>query len=522
MLGYEENEFFKQIEQALEASQEWVQLLADNISDLVTLMDLRGIRRFVSPSHTQILGYGPAELVGKPMTSIILAEDINQVNVALVRLARTGKFEKVEFRIRHADGHHLWHEGIGKLISSREGNPLGLVITSRDINERKRAEETIQRQLQRLSALRAVDVAITGSLDLNVTLGMVLDQVTTQLRIDAADILLYDSYLQTLEFATKRGFHSNALEKTRLRLGQGYAGLAALERRLIHVPELQDTQTGLAISLERAGERFTSLFAVPLIARGEVRGVLEMFHRTPLDPDREWLDFLETLANQAAIAIDNVSLFEALQRSNMQLALAYDLTLEGWSRALDLRDKETEGHTLRVTEMTLRLAQELGIQGDELVHIRRGALLHDIGKIGVSDRILLKEGPLAEDEWAILRQHPVYAYELLGPIEFLRSSLDIPYFHHEKWDGSGYPHGLKGEQIPLAARIFAVVDVWDALRSDRPYRQAWTKERVREYLKAQSDRDFDPGVVEAFVKLWDGGRIDGQTPDNRRSYSWKQ
>jgi len=362
-------------------------------------------------------------------------------------------------------------------------------------------QDEIERQLQRLSALRAIDVAITSSLDLGTTLGLLLDQVTAQLRVDAADILLFDPHLQTLEFATKRGFHSNALEHTRLHLGEGYAGLAALERRLIRVPDLSEAHTNLAVSLERAGERFMTLFAVPLIARGEVRGILEVFHRTLLSPDREWLEFLEILANQAAIAIENVSLFEALQRSNTQLALAYDSTLEGWSRALDLRDKETEGHTLRVTEVTLRLARELGIQGDELVHVRRGALLHDIGKIGVSDRILLKREALTEDEWAIMRQHPVYAYELLSPIEFLRPALDIPYCHHEKWDGSGYPRGLEGEQIPLAARIFAVVDVWDALCSDRPYRPAWTREQAREYLRAQSNRDFEPRVVEAFLKL---------------------
>jgi putative nucleotidyltransferase with HDIG domain len=181
--------------------------------------------------------------------------------------------------------------------------------------------------------------------------------------------------------------------------------------------------------------------------------------------------------------------------------LAYDTTLEGWSRALDLRDKETEGHTQRVTEMTLQLARAMGITDEELIHIRRGALLHDIGKMGVPDRILLKEDKLSEEEWQLMRKHPVYAYELLSPIPFLRDALSIPYGHHEKWDGTGYPRGLKGEQIPLAARIFAIVDVWDALRSARPYREPWNEDQVREYLTQQSGKQFDPQVVAAFLNM---------------------
>jgi putative nucleotidyltransferase with HDIG domain len=237
-----------------------------------------------------------------------------------------------------------------------------------------------------------------------------------------------------------------------------------------------------------------------LIAKGQVKGVLEIFHRAPLHPDEEWLEFLETLAGQAAVTIDNAELFTDLQRSNMELALAYDATIEGWSRALDLRDKETEGHTQRVTEMAERLARALGMSEEELVHMRRGALLHDIGKMGISDTILLKPGSLTDEEWETMRQHPEYAYNLLSPISYLRPALDIPYCHHEKWDGTGYPRGLKGEEIPLAARIFAVVDVWDALRSDRPYRKAWSEEKARAYIREQAGKYFDPRVVEVFLK----------------------
>jgi putative nucleotidyltransferase with HDIG domain len=183
--------------------------------------------------------------------------------------------------------------------------------------------------------------------------------------------------------------------------------------------------------------------------------------------------------------------------------MAYDATIEGWSRALDLRDRETEGHTIRVTDLTLRLARMMGVGEEELVHMRRGALLHDIGKMGIPDNILLKPGPLTDDEWIIMRRHPEYAYELLSLINYLRPALLIPYAHHEKWDGTGYPRGLREEAIPLAARLFAVVDVWDALRSVRPYRQPWSAEKVRGYLMEQSGKHFDPQVLSLFIKMMD-------------------
>jgi putative nucleotidyltransferase with HDIG domain len=250
-----------------------------------------------------------------------------------------------------------------------------------------------------------------------------------------------------------------------------------------------------------AQEAFVSYYAVPLMAKGYTKGVLEIFKRAPLEPDEEWVSFLNTLARQAAIAIDNATLFDGLQRSNAELSLAYDATIEGWSHALDLRDKETEGHTLRVTEMTMKLAHAFDLSNGELAQVRWGALLHDIGKMGVPDMILLKPGPLTDEEWVIMKKHPVFAYEMLSPIHYLHSALDIPYCHHEKWDGTGYPRGLKGEQIPLTARIFAVVDVWDALCSDRPYRPAWSKEKVSQHIKSLANTHFDPRVVDSFLKM---------------------
>ncbi|MBI5714650.1 MAG: HD-GYP domain-containing protein [Chloroflexi bacterium] len=197
-------------------------------------------------------------------------------------------------------------------------------------------------------------------------------------------------------------------------------------------------------------------------------------------------------------------MIDDLQRVNSELLVAYNATIEGWSRALDLRDQETEGHTQRVTEMALKLAAAVGVEETQLMHLQRGALLHDIGKMGVPDSILLKPGPLNEQEMGIMRRHPQYAYDMLTPIPFLRPALDIPLCHHEKWDGTGYPRQLKGEQIPLVARIFAVVDVWDALISDRPYRAAWPRDKVSEYIREQSGLHFEPRVVEMFLNMIEG------------------
>jgi PAS domain S-box-containing protein len=363
-------------------------------------------------------------------------------------------------------------------------------------------EQTEQR-LRRLSALRSVDMAISASIDLRVTLAVLLDQVATQLQVDAAVVRILNVPSQSLAYLAGRGIQSPVVTQNPLQLGEGFAGAAALQRRVIRVPQFAAQGNDYAQRLRESGEPFASYFVAPLLSKGIVKGVLELFSRKPFEPDEEWVEYLETMAAQAAIAIDNASLFDDLQRTNTDLITAYDATIEGWSRALELRDRETEGHTLRVTGITLRLARRVGIQEDEMIHVRRGALMHDIGKMGISDAILLKPGPLTAEETQVMRRHPVFAYEMLFPIGYLRSAIDIPYCHHEKWDGSGYPRGLKGEQIPLAARVFAIVDVWDALRNDRPYRKAWPETKVREYLRDQNGRHFDPAVVEAFFKVVD-------------------
>lgn len=361
--------------------------------------------------------------------------------------------------------------------------------------------ESINRNVKRLGSLRRVDMAISSSFDLMLTLNILLEQVTSHLEVDAADVLVFDQGDSTLKYTCGRGFRSQALRFTNLRLGEGYAGRAALERRTIHIPDIHKEPSELDKSTSLGSEDFVSYWGVPLVGKGHIQGVLEVFHRQPLVVEQEWIDFLETLAGQAAIAIDNVHLFDTLERSNADLSMAYDNTLAGWASALEMRDNETEGHTRRVAALTMKLAGRLGLHDQEVMFLRWGSLLHDIGKMGIPDNILLKPGPLTDEEWVTMRKHPQLAYEMLAPIAYLREALDIPYCHHEKWDGSGYPRQLKGEQIPISARIFAIVDVWDALISDRPYREAWSSDKTLEYIREQAGIHFDPKVVKAFLEL---------------------
>lgn len=371
----------------------------------------------------------------------------------------------------------------------------------REIIDRRKAEEQAQQRLQHLTALHTIDMSISSSLALDVIMRVFLEQVVDRLNIDAACVLLLDPNTQILSYFYGIGFRSEQIRKTSVRVGEGTAGIAALERRILSIENIGEDSETFTRSDETHGEGFVTYCVVPLIAKAEVRGVLEIFHRKRLNPDTEWWNFLNALALQAAIAVDNTTLFNDLQRSNVELLIAYDSTLEGWARALELRDKETEGHTRRVVEKTLEVAKKMRMSESELVHVRRGALLHDIGKMSIPDDILLKTGALTDEEMAIMRRHPVKAFEMLSPIVYLRPALDIPYCHHERWDGAGYPRELKGEQIPLAARIFAVVDTWDALHHERRYHPGWTREKTCEHISSLAGTQFDPAVVEAFMDL---------------------
>jgi GAF domain-containing protein len=358
-----------------------------------------------------------------------------------------------------------------------------------------------QRGLERLRSLHAIDLAITGSVDVHVTLGILLDQVLTHLRVDAADVLLQNPLSQVLEHTAGKGFRARGLERVRVRIGEGPAGRAALERKVVRF--LRDAAGAMDVARAPllAEEGVVGYAAAPMVARGHVVGVLEVFGRAPLAPDPEWLEFLEGLASQAAIAVDSAALFSDLKRRNVELMLAQDTALETLARALDLREAGAGGHAQRVADLAVRLAREMGMREEDVVHLRRGALLHDVGKIAIPDTILLKPGPLTAEEREVVRRHPQAAHDLLAPVAFLRPALDVVYCHHERWDGSGYPRGLKGEEIPLPARIFSVANVYDALTSDRPWRKAWPEGQARDYVRDNAGSEFDPGVVQVFLGM---------------------
>ena len=462
---------------------------------------------YTDPKDEELaLSLGAARFIVKPVEIgdfiSMIEQVITEVEAGIIAIPQKSRQEDVAY-------YRMYNES---LIRKLEDKMLELETANRaleeGIAERKQAEmeitrlfEESQRRLNQVEALHSIELAISASIDLHTTLNVLLKHVQSLLEVDAANILLFNSDLREFNFSAGRGFRTDNLEHATIRLNTSFAGRAAFDRRAVVVSEKLTSRAEQAFSRMYEAEGFVAYAGVPLIAKGQIKGVLEVYHRSPHRPESEWLNLLETLASEAAIAIDNSQLFTSLQQSNIELALAYDATIAGWSRAMDLRDKETEGHTQRVTDLTLRLARAMKISDSELIHIRHGALLHDIGKMGVPDNILLKAEILTDDEWKKMRKHPEFAYEMLSSIRYLQPALAIPYCHHEKWDGTGYPRGLKGEDIPLVARIFSIVDVWDALINDRPYRPAWNEDQALIYIQDQSGQSFDPQVVKAFLEM---------------------
>jgi len=372
---------------------------------------------------------------------------------------------------------------------------------ARAFSDIERLSNNLKEKNRELESLHNIDLAIASNLELDRILTIILEQAVKNLDIDAADILLLDPQEGALSLGSRLGFRTEALMHTKLKTGQGFAGKALQSDDAIFVSELDKHAEGFSRSPAFAGEGFIFYAGRRLSVKGKVVGVLELYRRRPLQSYVNWDLFFMTLAGQAAIALDNSALLQGLKRANAELAEANEAMIESWAEALELRDQETEGHSRRVTEAALELAQVFGIEGTALERVRHGALLHDIGKMGIPDSVLLKPGPLDASEFDIMKRHPTIARDLLCRLRFLEDSLDIPYAHHEKWDGSGYPRCLAGTDIPLSARIFAIIDVWDALRSDRPYRKSWPEERVLDHIASLAGSHFDPEVAKAFLDL---------------------
>ncbi len=356
-------------------------------------------------------------------------------------------------------------------------------------------------QLEIQDAYHTIDQAIAGLYDLPMTLEIICKQAVKILAADAVNILLYSPHDHSLKYVAGDGFKNTKYQQAQGKLGQGYSGQAALEKQTVQIDNLATVKPPFERMSLLENEAFLSYTAAPLIAKGTLKGVIEIFHCSSFNRDSAWMSHVSSLAFQTAVAIDDLQIYHRLQRNNLELRQAYDTTIASWSQALESHHREPEGHTERVTALTLRLAKAMRVDDEDLVHIQRGALLHNMGKLLVPDSILQKTGPLTEEEQEIYQKHPTNAFTMLSPISYLRPALEIPFCHHEKWDGSGYPRGLKGKQIPLAARIFVVANLWESLRSNRPQGKCWPEEEILAHLRSQSGVHFDPVVVEAFLQM---------------------
>lgn len=358
----------------------------------------------------------------------------------------------------------------------------------------------MQTRDRQIGALVGVGSVINSSVGLKRVLSEVMDRLIALVSAERGFLMLREPNGELL-VQTARGMDQMELNEEEFAISKTIVyRVAETGEAILTTNAQEDPRFGQQLSV--AAFRLLSILCVPLKIKDSLIGVIYVDNRAHTGMFQQSdLDLISAFANQAAVAIDNARLFDDLQESNEELQIAYQATLEGWVRALDMRDKETEGHTKRVTALTQRLAKSMGVSEDDIVHITRGALLHDIGKMAIPDGILLKPGSLTPEERTIIQKHPVYANEMLKPIKFLHPALDIPYCHHEKWDGSGYPRGLKGEDIPFAARIFCVIDVWDALVSDRPYRKGMEPAEIRKHIQEESGTHFDPNVVDAFLVL---------------------
>jgi putative nucleotidyltransferase with HDIG domain len=392
---------------------------------------------------------------------------------------------------------------------TKTGNPV-VSTAIQDITRVTQSVNTLEQSVNdylkvrqsQLGALMGVGRAINSSVGLKRVLEEVMDTVIELMRAERGFLMLRESNGELLVRIARGIAHINLEEET-FKVSRTIVRKVVESGEPILTTNAQDDPR-FESQMSIAAFQLRSILCAPLKIKNELIGVIYVENRARSGIFQESeLGLIKAFADQAAVAIDNAQLFENLQASNQELQEAYQATLEGWVQALDMRDKETEGHTQRVTILTERLARSMGVEGEALINIIRGALLHDIGKMAIPDGILLKPGELTEAERFLVQKHPQYAYDMLKRIDFLLPAIDIPYCHHEKWDGTGYPRGLKGEEIPFAARIFPIIDVWDALISDRPYRKGYPHAEVRELIKADSGKHFDPRVVEAFLALED-------------------
>lgn len=366
--------------------------------------------------------------------------------------------------------------------------------------ENARLFEQTATRLKNIESLRQIDRAISSNFDMKSTLAIISETAQNQLDVSAVDILFYNQNSQILSYIYGHGFHNSGKGDINLDTKNSLASQVIRGRKMIQLNDLKGVNAE-SLPPNFGSEGFVSYIGMPLMAKSKVNGVLEIFERTEIKHDRDWYDFLEAFAHQASIAIDNSGLFENLQKLNIAIASAYDTTIETWAQTLEIRDATYVGHATRVMDLSVKIASAMGLSGDVITHLRHGVLMHDIGMLGIPESILMDPGDLNEEQWKIVHTHPRIAFDLLSHIPNWRQALDIPYCHHEKWDGTGYPQGLKNDVIPLCARICALADVYDTLQMERPFRSAWNKTTAENYIRDGAGSYFDPGVVRVFFSL---------------------
>ncbi len=475
--------------------------LFDSAVQFIALLDAQGRVLKVNQTALRFIDRTAPEVIGSYFWETDWYNRDEAVSLSIknsIKRCQHGEAIRMETMTYGAEQAVIYLDGSFTPIFSTEKQVSGIVAEGRDISQRKLAEREIKKQLKQLDALHHIDQVINKGSSLVEVVKVIFEQIQRLYQFDGLSFWQLEPESQRLINILDWGF-KKPWKATQLALGEGLAGSVALERKIVYRSDREWFSQADMGFLQTEG--FVDFAGFPLITHGKVVGVLEVLQRSEIVMEGKDWHFLDVIAGQAAIALDNADLVTNLQRTNIKLSQSYDLTLEGWAKALELRDEDTEGHSRRLIQLTLQLCHRMGVEEEALLHIRRGAILHDVGKMGIPDSILLKAGPLTAAEWEIMKAHPVYAYKLLSPIPFLKEALDIPYCHHEWWNGEGYPRGLRGEQIPLAARVFSIIDVWDALSHDRPYRKAWDAERVKAYIGEQSGKQFDPRVVQQFMAL---------------------
>lgn len=492
----------------LSEREEKFRTTVQQMTDGLLILDERGNVIEWNNATEKITGITEIEVKGVPIWEILPRigvkdyQSLSMMGLAaeIESMRETGKskffMDPQELSIVSLDGHHRIL--LQTIFPIRTQTNFRIGVLSHDITEQKESLRRINHELEKLESLRSIDSSILERSTPEDTLKLICSIAVDRLNMDAAIILTrlskddvahaFYSKIDTSESPT-----ISQLLETQILALEKIDPTNYCPKDLEKINQIKQIDPATGSSLNQA--------IMPLTTNKKLCGYIQILSRQPIPEEKEWNDYFITLAGQTSLAIENVTLIANEEKAYDELNLAYEATIAGWSKALELRDEETQGHSDRVMHLTCRLAQKVGFPQDQMINLRRGVLLHDIGKMGIPDRILLKPGPLTPEEWKIMKQHPVMAYDLLSMIPYLHDSLEVPYCHHEHWDGSGYPRGLKGTDIPLSARIFSLVDVWDALISDRPYRSGWDPNKIRAYIKENSGKLFDPELVEQFLSV---------------------